>query len=140
MEPRRVVVTGTGVVSPVGNDKETAWRAIREGHSGIRRIQSFDTSAFDVKIAGEVLDLDPLRFATKREARRMDRFVLFAVAASEQAFAESRLLEDEQERGRVVNRATEVLGAHQGASARCARGVMDLLARRNDELGTMNDE
>jgi len=94
IQPRRVVVTGTGIVSPVGNDKEAAWRAICEGRSGIRTIDSFDTTGFDVRIAGCVRDFDPLQYVSRREARRMDPFVHFAIAASEQALRESRLLED----------------------------------------------
>jgi len=95
MERRRVVVTGVGVISPVGNDCATAWAAIREGRSGIRRIEGFDTSkGFDVHIAGEVRGLDPLKYISKREEKRMDRFVLLTVAAAEEALAQSRLIKD----------------------------------------------
>jgi len=94
VKPRRVVVTGTGIVSPVGNDRETAWKAICEGRSGIRTIDWFDTRDFDVRIAGNVRGFDPLDYLTKREARRMDPFVQYAIAASEQALRQSRLLED----------------------------------------------
>jgi len=94
-------VTGVGVVSPVGNDKATAWNAVCEGRSGIRRIQKFDLEQFDVRIAGEVIDFDPLKYATKRELRRMDRFVQFALAASDDALAQSGLESDSIDRSRV---------------------------------------
>ena len=91
---RRVVITGTGIVSPVGNDRETAWRNICEGRSGIRRIEAFDTSNLEVHIAGEVRDFDPLQCGSKREVRRMDPFVRYAIAAADQAVKQSRLVED----------------------------------------------
>ena len=102
MDRRRAVVTGVGIVSPLGNDRETAWPAICAGRSGIRLIQSFDTSSgFSVRIAGEVRDFDPLKYVTKREVRRMDRFALFAIAASEQAITSSRVLEGVANRERI---------------------------------------
>ncbi len=114
MEPRRVVITGVGIVSPVGNDKESAWAAICEGRSGIRPIESFDASGFEVRIAGEVWDFDPLQWGTRREMRRMDRFAQFAVAASGQALAESRLLEDGFDPRRVgVYVGTGIGGLHE---------------------------
>ncbi|MFO7955850.1 MAG: beta-ketoacyl-ACP synthase II [Candidatus Brocadiia bacterium] len=96
MTDRRVVVTGIGVISPVGNSRETAWPAIREGRSGIDRITAFDTSEYSVHIAGEVTDFDPLDYFTKRELNRLDRFVQFALVAADQAL-ESAGLDVEQE-------------------------------------------
>src|SRR6476620_5934862 len=82
---RRVVITGMGVVSPVGNSVEEAWSNIAAGKSGIGPITSFDTGSLEVKIAGEVRDFDPLTYIPAKEARHMDRFIQFGVAAAAQA-------------------------------------------------------
>src|SRR5438270_7182519 len=82
---RRVVITGMGVLSPVGNSVEEAWSNIAAGKSGIGHITSFETSSLDVKIAGEVRDFDPLTYIPAKEARHMDRFIQLAVAAAAQA-------------------------------------------------------
>lgn len=79
---RKVVVTGIGVISPIGIGKEEFWRSLIEGKSGIDSIRSFDTAGLDTKIAGEVRKFDPESFLPRREVRRMDRFSQFAVCAS----------------------------------------------------------
>jgi 3-oxoacyl-[acyl-carrier-protein] synthase II len=95
MSERRVVVTGIGVVSPIGNNKNDFWKNLIEGKSGIRRIESMDTSAYDCKIAGEVVDFDPTPyFNNHKEARRADRFFQLAMAASKMAVTESGLNPD----------------------------------------------
>lgn len=101
MNVRRVVVTGIGVVSPVGSSEDTVWPAVRDGRSGIGTITSFDTSEFDVHIAGEVVDFDPLEHFGKRELGRLDRFVQFAVVAADSAIAEAGLDLDTVNRERV---------------------------------------
>ncbi|MCC6883429.1 MAG: beta-ketoacyl-ACP synthase II [Verrucomicrobiales bacterium] len=83
---RRVVITGIGVVSPIGNDLETFWQSLLAGRSGIRPIQAFDTSDFDCKIGGEVVGFDPAEFfKEKKDARRADRYCQLGVAASAMA-------------------------------------------------------
>jgi 3-oxoacyl-[acyl-carrier-protein] synthase II len=95
MSERRVVVTGIGVVSPIGNNKNDFWKNLIEGKSGIRRIESMDTTAYDCKIGGEVVDFDPTPyFNNHKEARRADRFFQLAMAASKMAVAESGLNPD----------------------------------------------
>lgn len=90
MSERRVVVTGIGVVSPLGNDLETSWGSMLEGKSGIRRIESIDTSAYDCKIGGEVVDFDPKPyFQNPKDSRRTDRYTQLAMAASKMAHADS---------------------------------------------------
>ncbi|MEK7752594.1 MAG: beta-ketoacyl-ACP synthase II [Acidobacteriota bacterium] len=84
---RRVVVTGVGLLCPVGNGTEQAWQALKEGRGGIGPITHFDAAQFACRIAGEVRDFDPTRFIEKKEVRRMARFMHFAVAASEYALA-----------------------------------------------------
>jgi 3-oxoacyl-[acyl-carrier-protein] synthase II len=84
-------VTGVGLLCPVGNGTEPAWRALREGRSGIGPITQFDAAQFACRIAGEVRDFDPLQFIDKKEARKMGRFMQFAVATSEYALAAAGL-------------------------------------------------
>ena len=87
----RVVVTGRGVISPVGNDVAAFWQSLIEGKCGIGPITAFDTTEYKVKIAAEVKDFDPLQYLDKAEARKQDRFSQFAVAAASQAMADSGL-------------------------------------------------
>jgi len=88
---RRVVVTGLGVVSPVGNDVETFWKALLEGKSGVRRLACFDPTYFTSKIAAEVRDFDPTPYLSAKEIKRMDRFVQFAVVAAKLAMADAKV-------------------------------------------------
>jgi 3-oxoacyl-[acyl-carrier-protein] synthase II len=87
----RVVVTSMGVISPVGLDVPTMWNNLEAGRSGIAPIQSFDTSGFDVHIAGEAHGFDPTRYLSPKDARRMDRFSHFALAALEEIQSRFRL-------------------------------------------------
>ena len=88
---KRVVVTGMGVVSPLGNDVMTMWEAMLAGQSGVERITRFDPSDLDVQIAAEVRDFDPVALFGRREARRNDRFTLFAMEAARQAIVDANL-------------------------------------------------
>ena len=89
---RRVVVTGLGVVTPIGNDVDTFWKNLISGHCGIEKITSFDTSAYDTQIAGEVKNFDPVpAFPSPKEVRRADRFSQFGVHAAWQALRDSGL-------------------------------------------------
>ncbi|PFP25923.1 beta-ketoacyl-[acyl-carrier-protein] synthase II [Bacillus sp. AFS073361] len=87
----RVVITGMGVVSPLGNNVETFWRNLTEGRSGISYINTFDVSKHKTKIAGLVRDLNAEDILGQKEARRMDRFCQFALVAAEQAWNDSNL-------------------------------------------------
>jgi 3-oxoacyl-[acyl-carrier-protein] synthase II len=90
MNNRRVVITGMGVLTPVGNDIETFWSNLKNGVSGIRRIEGFDTSQYDCRIAGEVHDFEPRDFfKNPKDARRTDRFAQLAMAAAKMAMADS---------------------------------------------------
>ncbi|MFM2106847.1 MAG: hypothetical protein RL338_1879 [Chloroflexota bacterium] len=86
---RRAVVTGLGAVMPIGNDFETYWRNLRAGVTGTRPIASFDATGYEVRIAAEVLDFDPASAMDPKMARRMSRFVAFAMAAGKEAVAAS---------------------------------------------------
>jgi 3-oxoacyl-[acyl-carrier-protein] synthase II len=87
----RVVVTGLGVVSPIGNDLASFWSALKAGKSGAGPITRFDASRLDAKIAAEVKDFDPLLYMDKRDARKMAHFTQFAVAAAVQAWRDAGL-------------------------------------------------
>lgn len=87
----RVVVTGVGMVSPLGNDVPTSWAGILAGRSGVGPITGFDHTDFKTHIAAEVKDFDPTRYVDRKEARRMDRFLHFAAAAAQEAVADARL-------------------------------------------------
>ncbi len=88
---RRVAVTGLGAVTPLGNDAPSTWRAAVAGESGIDFIRSFDASEFPVRIAAEVKDFDPASAVSVKDARRVDRNVLLAVAAAKEAVADAGL-------------------------------------------------
>ena len=86
---RRVVITGLGLVTPIGNTVEETWTALMSGRSGADYIKKFDTQRFSVKFACEVKDFDPLKFIAKKEARKMGAFIHYAIAASIEALADS---------------------------------------------------
>ncbi len=92
MSRRRVVVTGLGLVSPVGNNVADTWNAILAGKSGIGPITRYDASAHKVNIAGEVKGFDIAEYLSAKEARRMDTFIHYGMAAGLQAFRESGLV------------------------------------------------
>lgn len=92
---RRVVVTGIGMVSPLGLDVETTWKALLAGQSGVGPITAFDASQLDTKIAASVKDFDPAKYLDPKEARRADRFIQFACASAVQALQSSGLKIDD---------------------------------------------
>ncbi|GLG01048.1 3-oxoacyl-[acyl-carrier-protein] synthase 2 [Alicyclobacillus hesperidum subsp. aegles] len=98
---RRVVVTGLGVVSPVGNDVPTFWDSLLSGKSGIREIDRFDTSDYPCKIAGLVNDFDPERYIDKKELRHMDMFTQYALYAAHEAVAHAGLVITDENRDRI---------------------------------------
>jgi 3-oxoacyl-[acyl-carrier-protein] synthase II len=89
MNKRRVVVTGLGIVSPVGNDVETAWKNVVAGASGIGPITHFDASAFPTRIAGEVKNFDPAAYIPPKDIKKMDTFIHYGVAAGTDALKHS---------------------------------------------------
>jgi 3-oxoacyl-[acyl-carrier-protein] synthase II len=92
---RRVAVTGLGLVSPVGNTVPSTWEALCKGRSGIGPITEFDVSALATRIAGEVKDFDITEFVSPKEARRLDKFMHYGLAAAQEALAEAGLLGDD---------------------------------------------
>ncbi len=101
MSKQRVVVTGMGVISPVGIGVDNFWSALVSGSSGIGKISKFDPSGYKSQIAGEVKDFDPTEFINKKEARRMDRFTQFAVAATGMAIKDAGLDLEKEKRERI---------------------------------------
>ncbi|MDQ3668733.1 MAG: beta-ketoacyl-ACP synthase II [Actinomycetota bacterium] len=120
---RRVVVTGLGMVSPLGNDVETSWRNLIAGESGAAPIEQFDASEFPVHFAAELKDFDPTVWIDRKQARRMDRFAQMVVAASRQAEADSGIdIAKESERiGASIATGIGGLGAFQD----CYQTLMD---------------
>lgn len=101
MSRRRVVVTGMGIVSPVGNDVATAWDNLIAGRSGITNITKFDASAYSCNIAGEVKGFDVLAYLGSKEARTMDTFIHYGLAAGIQAFRDSGITVTEENAERI---------------------------------------
>ena len=101
MSRRRVVVTGLGIISPVGNGVPEAWKSILAGASGITRITRFDPSAFSSQIAGEVKGFDPATYLSAKEARRFDTFIHYGLAASIEAIKDSGLDFEREQREQV---------------------------------------
>ena len=90
---RRVVVTGMGAITPVGNDVATTWRSLIEGKSGTAPITKFDASKFPVRFAAEVKGFDPLNYMDRKEAKRADQYTQYAVAGARQAMTDASLVE-----------------------------------------------
>src|SRR5512139_609844 len=88
---RRVVITGIGIVSPLGNTRQENCDAVLAGKSGIGLITQFDTTDFNAKMAGEVKNFDPANFIEKKQIKKMDRFIQYAIAAADEALADSGL-------------------------------------------------
>jgi 3-oxoacyl-[acyl-carrier-protein] synthase II len=101
MDPKRVVITGVGLITPLGVGIEKSWAGLMEGRSGIGRITRFDASAFHTQIAGEVEGFNPEDYIEPKEVKKMDRFIHFGVAASTMAMEDSGLNIDEHNAARV---------------------------------------
>ena len=129
MSDRRVVITGIGVVSPVGNDLETFWTSLKGGCSGIGPITAFDTEKFDCKIAGEVRDYDPTPFyKTPKDVRRTDRYTQFAVGAAKMSLDDSGLDLSSID----LDRAGVMIGSGVGGLATMETQVRQMLTKGPD--------
>ncbi len=98
---KRVVVTGLGAITPIGNNLQAYWEGLLSGRNGIAPITLFDPSQHPCRIAGEVREFDPCEYMERKEAKRMDRFAQFAVAASKQAIADAKFVIDDLNADRV---------------------------------------
>ncbi len=111
MQKKRVVITGMGVISPLGCDVEKFWKSLLQGQSGIRPVTHFDVSGFDSRIHGDVIDYDPLQYFNSKDARNLSRFIQFAVVAANAALAQAKL----NIRQMDVHRAGVVIGSGIGS-------------------------
>ena len=121
---RRVAITGLGAVTPIGLDAQTTWESAVAGRSGVGFIETFDASGFPVRIAAEVKGFDPETVAPPKEVRRMERNVLIAVAAAQQAWSEAAVEGVDASRVGVV--VGSAIGGIPGIAERTsmrARGV-----------------
>jgi len=98
---RRVVVTGFGAVTPLGNDIETTWGNLIAGKNGVSKLTRVDAELFPAKVAGEIKDFDPMQFMSKKDARKMDRFAQLALAAAKMAVEDADLKINEENEHRV---------------------------------------
>ena len=119
---RRVVVTGVGLISAVGNTAEEAWKNLLAGKSGVTRITRFDASDFACQIAAEVKGFDPLNFIEKKEVKKMARFIHLAIAASDEAMKQSGL------------EVTPELGPRVGVHIGSGIGGFDVIEREHENL------
>ncbi|EDN8188263.1 beta-ketoacyl-ACP synthase II [Listeria monocytogenes] len=101
MDKRRVVVTGVGAVTPIGNDAETSWENAKKGVNGVAKMTRLNPDDFPVKIAAELKDFDVEKYLEKKEARKMDRFTHYAIASAEMAVQDSGLVIDDSNANRV---------------------------------------
>jgi len=122
---RRVVITGLGIVSPVGNDIQTAWQNIVGGQSGIGQITRFDPTDFNCHIAGEVKDFDVTQYLSAKEARQMDTFIHYGIAAGIQAWKDSGLELTEE----MATRAGVIVGSGIGGLHRIEDTQTEYLAK-----------
>src|SRR5215471_9650185 len=122
---RRVVVTGLGLVTPVGNSLESTWAALAAAKSGADYIRKFDAEKFPVRFACEVKDFDPLNYVEKKEARKMGAFIHYAVAASQEAMTDSGL--------KVTDDIAEQVGTY------ISSGIGDFWAIEREHSKLLND-
>jgi len=119
---RRVVVTGLGALTPLGNSVGESWAGAVAGKSGIGPITKFDCSAFKTKIAGEIKNFDPLQYVSKQEVRRYDDFILYALAAAEMALADAQLTIASER----AERAGVMIGSAIGGLAKLEEEIKNL--------------
>ncbi|MCS7351159.1 beta-ketoacyl-ACP synthase II [Thermoflexus sp.] len=126
----RVVITGMGAITPLGNDVETFWQNVVAGRSGVGPITLFNASSLKTRIAAEVRDFDPEAWFGRKEARRLDRYAQFALAAAQQALQDARLDPAHVDRERVG----VVLGTGIGGIGALVQGVETLMTRGPDRI------
>ena len=120
--PRRVVITGIGLICSVGNDTESVWQAVKAGKSGIGPITHFNPEAYDCRIAGEVKNFDPATYIEKKEVKKMGRFMHFSIAATDMALAMSGL--------KITPDNAERVGVYIGSGI----GGFEVIEREHEKL------
>jgi 3-oxoacyl-[acyl-carrier-protein] synthase II len=130
--PPRVVVTGMGLVTALGNDVESSWAGLVQGRSGIRTIESFDPSRLNARIAGEVRDLDPSHILDRKEIRRTDRYIQFGLVATRQAMDQAGL--PARVEGEEAERTGVILGTGMGGVGTLVDGISTNATRGPDRI------
>ena len=125
MKDRRVVITGLGVVSPIASGREAYWQALKEGKNGVGAITCFDASEFSVQVGAEVRDFDPTQWLPKKEAKRSDRVIQFAVAASDMAMEDAGLKAEDLD----SNRFGVYIGSGQGGIETCFDSFQTMMTK-----------
>ena len=133
---RRAVITGLGIIAPIGIGKEAFWNALKEGKSGITKISRFDASTYSTHIAGEVNDFEPTDFMSPKSARRLDRFTQFGVAASRMALEDAQLAVDGNNSKKMAISIGSSLGALPYAEFQHAIFLEKGLSRTDPLLAT----
>ncbi len=133
MSDRRVVITGMGILCPVGNTVEEAWNNIKQGNSGIAPIERFDTSHLEVKFGGEVKNFDPVAVLGRREARRTDRITQFALEATRQAMEQAQLEVTDENRWDIG----VIMGTGIGGLSTIQEGVIDFHERGSKAISPL---
>jgi 3-oxoacyl-[acyl-carrier-protein] synthase II len=119
---RRVVVTGLGALTPLGNSVDESWEVVIAGRSGIGAITKFDSSAFNSRIAGEIKNFDPLQFVDKKEVRRYDNFAIYSLAAADMAMADAALTISPE----IAERVGVIIGSAIGGLATLEQEIKTL--------------
>jgi 3-oxoacyl-[acyl-carrier-protein] synthase II len=122
---RRVVVTGLGLITPVGNCVEDTWSSLMAGRSGVDLIKKFDTDKFPVRFAAEIKNFDPLNYVEKKEARKMGAFIHYAIAAADEAIKDSGL--------KITDETAEQVGTY------ISSGIGDFWAIEREHSKLLND-
>ena len=130
---RRVVITGLGAITPIGNNTEEFWKSIKEGKCGIDEITQFDTTNFKVKLAAEVKGFEPEEHFDRRTARRLDRFSQFAIVASREAWKDSKLDKEKEN----MERVGVILGSGIGGLKTMEEDITNLIQKGPDRVSAM---
>jgi 3-oxoacyl-[acyl-carrier-protein] synthase II len=131
-EPRRVVVTGMGLVTALGQDVASSWEGLTSGRSAVRTIESFDPSRVAAKVAGEVRDFDPSHVLDKKEMRRTDRYIQFGLVATREAMDQAGL--PERLDGEEAERTGVILGTGMGGTGTLVEGISTNALRGPDRI------
>ena len=130
---RRVVITGLGAITPIGNNTEEFWKGIKEGKCGIDEITHFDTTNYKVKLAGEVKGYNPEEYFDRRSAKRLDKFSQFAIVAAKEAWNDSKLDKEKED----MTRIGVILGSGIGGLETIEKEINTLLQKGPDRVSPM---
>jgi 3-oxoacyl-[acyl-carrier-protein] synthase II len=130
---RRVVITGLGAITPIGNNTEEFWKGIKEGKCGIDEITHFDTTNYKVKLAGEVKGYNPEEYFDRRSAKRLDKFSQFAIVAAKEAWNDSKLDKEKED----MTKIGVILGSGIGGLETIEKEVTSLVQKGPDRVSPM---